>query len=77
MITDTGGPAYPAERFVGTMPGMTLLDAFAIAAMPAIIESSVREGYAIHGENFPAFASDSYSMARAMLAEKRRLEGAE
>ena len=72
MSIDTGGPAYPVQDASApcAIYGMTLLDAFAIAAMPELIKrADVADASVV--------ASVAYLMARAMLAEKRRLEGAE
>lgn len=62
MKLDTGGPAFPTIPYAG----MTLLDYFAGVAMMALRPHP----------DFPAevIAETAYKVARAMLAEKKRLE---
>lgn len=76
MPIDTGGPAYPivCPGFDGeTAPGcsgMSMLDHFAGLAMASILQTIA----GIRPCDIPAMCHDAYGIARAMLAEKRRLE---
>lgn len=68
MTTDDGGPAYPCpeDGVAGREPGMTLLDYFAGQAMRLCDDVSVTDA--------ADFAGRCYSVAAAMIAEKRRRE---
>lgn len=80
MNTDRdGGPAFPhvGEQFnhdigeretVTTRPGMTLRDAFAIAALPAEM-ARWRDG---HPQGFDGIAKCTWDMADAMLKERAK-----
>ncbi len=82
MPIDTGGPAYPtaqmvyktlphgAETIKAGEPGLSLLDHFAGLAMASILQTIA----GIRPCDIPAMCHDAYGIARAMLAEKRRLE---
>lgn len=69
-----GGTAYPcklADREPGyteveTFPGMTLRDAFAMAA----IQGAVTQGWSRAG--LERMAGDAYALADAMLAERAK-----
>lgn len=86
MKTDTGGPAFPTQE----MPqpenqdgrwnqewnpldeGATLLDYFAgqaLAALPHVLEARERRY-----DSIKVLSADAYTVARSMIAEKRRLE---
>lgn len=75
---DTGGSALPHPyttraggiTFENIAPGMTLLDYFAVAAV-----GSLAKQYAT--EFSPELAVRAYDVAEAMIAEKRKREGAE
>ena len=64
MSKDTGGSAFPSERF--KEEGMTLRDYFAAKAMQALIISVMRP------EHVGAAVSAAYVMADAMLAERNK-----
>ena len=86
---DDGGPAFPIEQLVDekymdeygygrrrpvlkSTGGMTLRDHFAGKAMQAIL-TALHEG--IRPVDLPAMARDSYGIADAMIAErKKRME---
>lgn len=78
MAINDGGPAYPLPvndeqcraRFDSGYGGMSLRDAFAIAALPTIYAESVRvmEVSGFPDENWhDEVAMDAYAMADAML----------
>lgn len=74
MITNTGGPAFPAgERFEGvdgwrTEPGMNLLDYAAIKAMQALLsDPDWRQDM-----DFADTAAAAYRQAAEMIAAKAR-----
>ena len=79
MTHDNGGPAYPMPS--GPEPrhnetthyneGMTLLDHFAGLAMQAMASFGTTEDIAKAAKEY---AEASYTLAEAMIAEKRRLE---
>lgn len=78
MSINDGGPAYPLPvndvqcraRFDSGYGGMSLRDAFAIAALPAVYAESVRimEVSGFPDENCrDGVAMDAYAMADAMI----------
>ena len=87
---DTGGPAFPVPsdfiakqdgtggwintRDYGTepRPGMTLRDYFAGIAFARLVQAHIDQSIDELGK--PEIASESYSYADAMLAEKARRE---
>lgn len=76
---DTGGPAFAADNFYTNQEGMTLLDYFAgqamsqLAATPAM--AALLKEASGSGCEFPnLFAMKCYTLAAAMIAEKRRRE---
>ncbi len=66
--TDTGGNAYPNERF--GEHGMTLLDWFAGQALAGIL--SIENAYENDGES--EIAQWAYDHAEAMIEQKRKRE---
>lgn len=75
---DDGGQEYPGPEYawregepelVGCEPGATLLDHFAGLAMKQILAAPIIAPTPQH------LAEEAYEYARAMVAEKRRLEG--
>ncbi len=78
---DDGGPAYPQNAEWGTATpvpeGMTLLDWFAGRAMQGILSNPTWNGInlAFDDDVHGTAARTAYTYARAMVAEKRRLEG--
>ena len=76
MPKNNGGPAYPtpADYYNGrTVPGMSLRDAFAIAALPVFLaaESTVLYDMTLD-ECFAKVAEGCYKAADAMLAEREK-----
>ena len=74
MVINDGGPAYPFEggdnNGIQPSSGMSLRDAFAIAALPAIYAESVRimEVSGFPDENWrDGVAMDVYTIADAMI----------
>lgn len=77
MSINDGGPAFPAEvdgsdHFVQVgdgrfrVPGMSLRDYFAGQALAGIVSDPGRSG------SFRLFASDAYSFADAMIAQRAK-----
>lgn len=64
---NTGGPAFPGPHWSDGETGMTLLDWYAGQALTGLVSESGRYDSA-------GAASDAYSFASAMLAEKARRE---
>jgi hypothetical protein len=85
-MKDTGGPAFPSEQGStpeGTWnqtynPGMTLRDAFAIAALTGLMsntelsEAMMKETSGDLNDAPRVMAVASYSFADAMLAERSK-----
>lgn len=75
---DTGGPAFGEQYDIRhqpdfeTVPGMTWLDYCAIDIMGELIHKQTTKEL-LDTKN--ALAVVAYALAKAMLAEKRRLEG--
>lgn len=83
--SDTGGPAFPRAATQEMMEadcfaeeGMTLLDYFAGQALEGFMQAHGWISYMEHPEHrehlLNTYARDSYAIAAAMLAEKRRRE---
>ena len=74
MAVDYGGPFHPIGRQDSWHPvqGASLLDDFARTAMGPLLEHAIRSNLSDKD-----VASDAYGVARAMIAEKRRLESLE
>ena len=74
-MKDDGGPAFPLNSgHWDDRPfrGMTLLDRFAVGALPALVRESA------DGELFfENVACDAYSLAEAMLTERRKRQRGE
>lgn len=83
MAVDTGGSAAPGATqwrdgdTFGTYPveGMTLLDHFAGIAFHSILTDPTALRGVSSDKYAPKVAQASYILARAMIEEKRRLEG--
>lgn len=80
MSKNDGGPAYPTSancwngRDSDTIPGMTLRDAFAIAALPAIVTkdlATIHDSDSIH-KRYKRCAQTALAYADAMLAEREK-----
>ena len=75
MKTDTGGPAFPAPAGVShiTEQGMTLRDYFAAKAMQSLMTNFLASELNEVDPNgwMEGLAMDSYSMADAMLKERK------
>ena len=72
MITNTGGPAFPAPAGVShiTEQGMTLRDYAAIKAMQGILASNTEHEHE-DAHIFDAIAEASYKQADAMLKARQ------
>ena len=72
MITNTGGPAFPAPAGVShiTEQGMTLRDYFAAKAMQGILASNTEHEHE-DAHIFDAIAEASYKQADAMLEARQ------
>ena len=72
MITNTGGPAFPAPAGVShiTEQGMTLRDYFAAKAMQGILASNTEHEHE-DAHIFDAIAEASYKQADAMLKARK------
>lgn len=67
-MTTSGGPAFPTH---GNAPGITKLDYFAAHALPSLIQQ-------YDGKESPANITFlAYNYAQAMLAESKRVRGAD
>ncbi len=81
LLTDEGGPAFPTETAECFKNGMTLRQAYALAALPAVIKVSTATALAgasggritdaqieeLH--NPKAWAAAAFAVADAMVAE--------
>ena len=66
-----GGAAFPSDqRFAGVLPGMSLRDYFAAAALPAFINRY--STFFSSGVDCAWVAKGAYVAADAMLAERER-----
>lgn len=65
-----GGHAYPTQAH-GEKFGVTKRDAFAIAALPAIMPVTGSTG-PVSADNYEHYARLAYAMADAMIAERDR-----
>ncbi len=76
MTKDTGGPAYPQQRYLNPeSEGMTLLDYYGGNAMMGLIRGNTSlEGDTTTIINADQLSSMAYQIAAAMIAEKRRSE---
>ena len=74
---DTGGPAYPQNgRHLGYQ-GMTLRDAFALAALTEVLREwrknrEEHDASADFESDAPAVAADCYIVADAMLEARKK-----
>jgi len=82
MKHDDGGPAYPVSfpsDWHEKHGGMSLLDAFAMKVLPAVYAEKMSEmkknDFAPADWRNVVIADECYTMAAAMVAEKRRREG--
>lgn len=80
---DTGGPAYPSMRDMRHNPdfdhedGMTLRDAFALAALPEVLrewreDREKHDASADFESDAPLVADDCYIVADAMLEARKK-----
>lgn len=85
---DTGGPAYPGIEFIRNeafpsqpiqkgVPGMTLRDAFALAALPEVLrewreDREKHDASADFDSDAPLVADDCYIVADAMLEARKK-----
>lgn len=80
---DTGGPAYPTTAFnyagqiIPGSVGMTLRDAFALAAMPEVLrewreDREKHDASADFESDAPLVAADCYIVADAMLEARKK-----
>ena len=74
-MSNDGGPAFPGERLnVSKMPGMSLRDYFATAALPTAYKEYLRDGGGQEGAYWLVVAEDAYSLADAMLEARKESE---
>ena len=68
---DDGGPAYPMAGECATYDGFSKLEAYALAAMQAIIHKDKWRN-PFTSADMAGIASESFEFASAMLAEHNR-----
>ena len=74
MSKDTGGPAFPTDKFMDdgsicSTPGMTLRDYFAAKAVVPIIDFLSSQDQSWINEDV---SKEAYRLADAMLAERAK-----
>lgn len=75
---DNGGPAFPVGEgaLMRNLQGMTLRDAFALAALPQVMrewreDRKANAAYANFDSDAPLVAADCYIVADAMLKARK------